>query len=59
MSYVNGKGGIKLECNEIAKELWVLCTPHNMWVSAAHISGTQILRQIVFPEISIRLLSEN
>ena len=42
VSYVNNKGGIKSEfCNKIAKELWVWCTSQNMWVSAAHIPGTQ------------------
>ena len=45
VSYVN-KGRIKsVVCNEIAKELWVhdkICCPsQNMWVSAAHIPGTQ------------------
>ena len=42
ISYINNKGGIKSEfCNEIEKELWVSCTSQNMWVSAAHIPGTQ------------------
>ena len=42
VSYVNNKGRIKSEfCNEIAKELWVWCTSQNMWISAAHIPGTQ------------------
>ena len=42
VSYVNNKGGIKSEvCNKIAKELWGWCTLQNMWVSAAHIPGTQ------------------
>ena len=59
VSYVNGKGGIKSECNEFAKELWVWCTPQSMWVSVAHIPGTQILRKIVFLEISMMLLSGN
>ena len=41
-AYVNNEGKIKSEfCNEIAKELWVFCTSQNMWVSAAHIPGTQ------------------
>ena len=40
--YVNNKGRIKSDfCNKIAKELWVWCTSQNMWVSAAHIPGTQ------------------
>ena len=35
-------GGIKSEfCNIIAKELWVWLTSQSMWVSAAHIPGTQ------------------
>ena len=42
VSYVNNKEGIKSEfCNKIAKELWVCCTSQNMWLSAAHIPGTQ------------------
>ena len=42
LSYVNNKGEIKSEfCNKIAKELWVWSTSQNMWVSAAHIPGTQ------------------
>ena len=42
VSYVNNKRGIKSEfCNKIEKELWVWCTSQNMWVSAAHIPGTQ------------------
>ena len=42
--YVNGKRGIKSECNEIAKELWVWRTLQNMWLSAAHVPERQILR---------------
>ena len=57
--YVNGKGGIQSECNQIAKELWVWCTPQNMWLSAAHVPERQILRYIVFLETSMRLLSGN
>ena len=42
ISYVNNKGEIKSEfCNKIAKELSMWCTSQNMWVSAAHIPGTQ------------------
>ena len=42
VSYVNNKGEIKSEFyNEIAKKLLVWRTSQNMWVSAAHIPGTQ------------------
>ena len=42
VSYVNNKVGNKSEiCNETAKKLWVGCTTQNMYVLAAHISGTQ------------------
>ena len=42
VSYVNNKGEIESDFySEIAKELWVWCVSQNMWVSAAHIPGTQ------------------
>ena len=60
ISYVNNIRGIKSEfCNEIADELWVCCTPQNMWISAAHILEHKILRQTVFLETLMRLLSGN
>ena len=42
ISYVNNKGGVKSEFfNKTEKELWVWCTSKNIWVSTAHIRGTQ------------------
>ena len=50
VSDVNNKGRIKSEfCNEIEKELWVWSTSQNMWVSAAHIPGTQSTEADSFP----------
>ena len=58
-SYINNKRGIKSEfCNKIAKELWVGCTSQNMWVSGAHIPGTQNA-EADFLETLMRLLSGN
>ena len=59
-TYVNNEGKIKSEfCNEIAKELWVFCTSQNMWCQL-HISlEHKILRQTIFLEASMRLLSGN
>ena len=49
VSYVNNKGVIKSEfCNEIAKELWVCCTSQNIWISVAHIPGTQNTEADIF-----------
>ena len=60
VSYVNNKGRIKCELlNKIARDLWVSCASQNMWVSAAHLLENKILRQAVFLETSIRLLSGN
>ena len=60
VSYVNSKGGIKSEFhNKTAKELWVWCTSQNMWVSTAHIPGTQNTEADSFLETSMRILSRN
>lgn len=42
ISYANNKREIKFELsNNIAKELWIWCIYQKLWISAAHIPGTQ------------------
>ena len=49
---------LKLNCNWIAKEpMW--CTSQNMWLSTICIPRKKILTQTLFPETSMRLLTEN
>ena len=39
--YINNMGGTKSkECNQIAKEIWQWAESRNIWISAAHIPGT-------------------
>ena len=34
-------GGTKCKtCNDIAKDIWLLCIKHNVWISSAYILGT-------------------
>ena len=40
--YINNMGGIKSkECNQVAKEIWQWAESNNIWISAAHIPGTE------------------
>ena len=40
--YINNMGGIKSkECNQIAKDIWQWAESNNIWISAAHIPGTE------------------
>lgn len=42
VAYINHMGGSKsLACNEIAKEMWAWCLDRNIWLSAAHVPGTE------------------
>ena len=42
VAYVNKMGGTKShECNEIAQDIWKWAIKHNIWLSAAHIPGTE------------------
>ena len=49
---------LKLNCNWIAKEL-MWCTSQNMWLSTICFPRKKMLTQAVFPETSMRLLTEN
>ena len=41
ISYISNAGGTKCKtCNDIAKDVWLLCIKHNVWISAAYIPGT-------------------
>ena len=41
ISYINSMGGRSLLCNQIARQLWVWCVQHGIWLSAGHIPGKQ------------------
>lgn len=40
VSYINSMGGIKsIECNRIARKIWIWCIEHQIWLIATHIPG--------------------
>ncbi|CAG2233745.1 unnamed protein product [Mytilus edulis] len=40
VSYINSMGGIKsIECNRIARKIWIWCFEHQIWLIATHIPG--------------------
>ena len=40
VSYINSMGGThSMECNSVAKAIWLFCIERNIWISAAHITG--------------------
>ena len=41
ISYINSMGGRSLLCNQIARQLWVWCVQHGIWLSAVHMPGKQ------------------
>ena len=42
IAYINNMGGIKSStCNEVAKDIWLCCEKHNIWISAAFIPGKE------------------
>ena len=42
VTYINNMGGNKsTACNRAARQLWLWCIEHNIWVSAVHIPGTE------------------
>jgi hypothetical protein len=42
MSYVNNMGGIKsIDCDDLAKKIWLWAIEKHFWVSAAYIPGAQ------------------
>ena len=42
VAYINNMGGTKsLPCNKVALEIWGWCSKRNIWVSAAHLPGSQ------------------
>ena len=42
VNYVNSMGGTRsMECNGIAKAIWLFCMKRKIWVSAAHIPGVK------------------
>ena len=42
VTYINNMGGNKsIDCNRVARQLWLWCIKHNIWVSAVHIPGTE------------------
>ena len=41
-AYLNNMGGMRSHsCNEIAIEIWEWCKDRNIWLTAAHLLGTQ------------------
>ena len=42
VSYINNMGGIKsTQCNKAAVDIWKWCLERNLWISAAHLPGSQ------------------
>lgn len=42
VSYINRMGGVRSpRCNKIAHEIWKYCEGNNLWLTAAHIPGSQ------------------
>ena len=42
MSVINNRGTNHSEqCNEVTRNVWLLCQQHNIWLTAAHIPGKQ------------------
>ncbi|XP_071153666.1 uncharacterized protein [Mytilus edulis] len=40
VSYINSMGGIQsIECNSIARKIWIWCIEHQIWPTATHIPG--------------------
>ena len=40
VNYINSMGGThSMECNSVAKDIWLFCIVRNIWLSAAHIPG--------------------
>lgn len=40
VNYINSMGGThSMECNSVAKEIWLFCIQREIWISAAHIPG--------------------
>ena len=42
VAYINNMGGShSLVCNDIANDIWLWCLHRNLWLSAAHLPGSQ------------------
>lgn len=42
VAYINNMGGShSLVCNDIAQDIWAWCLHRNIWLSAAHLPGSQ------------------
>ena len=42
MSVITNKGTSHSgKCNEVTRDIWLLCEKHNIWLTAAHIPGKQ------------------
>lgn len=40
VSYITNMGGTKSkDCNEVSKDIWILCRIHNIWITCTHIAG--------------------
>lgn len=40
VSYITNMGGTKSkDCNEVSKDIWILCRIHNIWLTCTHIPG--------------------
>lgn len=63
VSYINMMGGThSAKCNDIARDIWSYAIDHNMYLSAAHIAGTDNVhadhasRNFVNPDIELHIL---
>ena len=41
VAYINSQGGTKHKCNQIARDTWLWCYNRGIWLSAAHLPGSQ------------------
>ena len=42
VNYINSMGGTHtMECNSVAKDIWLFCITRQIWISAAYIPGKE------------------
>ena len=44
VAYLNGMGGRKKQCNEVARRIWIWCKNRLIWITAAHLPGVENTR---------------
>ena len=41
VAYVKNMGGRKAACNQVARDIWLWCMKHDIWLSITHIHGVE------------------